>query len=182
MLFYSLLRHRLQLRRSMTRAMLIGALSCLGVVASASWVTAQDLDVSLVESSAQVHAQNQSQTPSLKQEASFDAGEIRSYALAVLDLENLRQQRSADIASAMDVETLPAIACNEPSSIRGLSRNVREMIVQFCDDSIAVVEDHGLTVTRFNAINQARISNPALQERISEQLLDLQRDSQASAE
>jgi len=161
------------LQRSAMRAMVISALTCLGIVASSSLVAAHDVHLSLAKP---VEAQV------LKQDASFDATEIRNYALSVLDLENLRQRWSVEIASQLDVETLPAIACNEPTSIRDLNRDIRAMVVQFCNESMSIVAEHNLSVGRFNAITQSMVSNPALQERISEELLNLQRDSQASVQ
>ncbi|MEM7770855.1 MAG: DUF4168 domain-containing protein [Cyanobacteria bacterium P01_E01_bin.6] len=164
----------LRIRRSVIRAIMLSTLTCLGVVASAPHLSGNAPHLSVMGQPA--HAQVS------KQVASFDATEIRNYALSVLDLESLRQQRSSEIANELNVETLPAIACHNPESIRDMNRDIRAMVVQFCSDSISVVEGHNLSVGRFNEITQARNSNPSLQEQITEELLNLQRDSQASAQ
>jgi hypothetical protein len=164
----------LPLRNSIARSLMLGAIASFGVVVSSSSVSAQGVEAF---SASQPIAIKPTNTPLVKQETTFGADEIRNYALSVLDLENLRQQWSARIADALDVETLPAIACNEPNSIRDLNRDIREMVVQFCEESINIVAENNLSVSRFNAISQAMISNPELQEQISEELLNLQRDS-----
>jgi Asp/Glu/hydantoin racemase len=156
---------RCTIRSSLT----VGLLTCIGILVSAPQATPDTSQWSLLGKPA--YAQSSSQATNISNT------EIRSYALSVLDIENIRQQWSDDIAAMLEVETLPSIACNDPDSIREIRRDVREMVIRFCDASIEIVEGHNLSISRFNTITELMNSNADLQQRIQDELLNLQSNS-----
>lgn len=167
-----------RLCRAMISSLLLSIMTSLGILANAPLSTLSVTESTTTPATTKAfrwsfigqpaHAQSSPQATSISNT------EIRSYALSVLDIENIRQQWSDDVASLLDVDTLPSIACNDPESIRGMPRNVREMVVQFCDASIDIVEGHNLSISRFNAITELMNSNDELRERIQDELLNLQ--------
>lgn len=152
--------------RPIARSLTLGLLTCLGVLASVSHPSANTTQFLSVGQP--VQAQSSVQATSL------DNTIIRSYALSVLDIENIRQQRSADIAAMLSVDTLPSISCNNPDSIRGMDRDVREVVVEFCSSSIEIVEGHSLSIDQFNTITEMMNSNADLRDRIQTELINLQ--------
>ncbi len=158
-----------QIRRPIVRSLTLGLLTCVGVLVSAPQLSTHSNHGFTVGQPA--HAQSQT---------SFSGAEVRNYALAVLDIETLRQQRSDDIAAILNVETLPAIACNDPDSLQGMNRAAREMVVEFCNSAIEIVESHDLSIGQFNIMTELMQSDQDLQERVYEELIDLQTSSASS--
>ena len=155
--------------RPIARSLTLGLLACLGVLATVSHPSVNTTQFLGIGQPA--HAQSSVQATSL------DNAIIRSYALSVLDIENIRQQRSADIASMLSVDTLPSISCNNPDSIRGMNRDVREVVVEFCASSIEIVEGHSLSIEQFNTITEMMNSNADLRDRVQAELINLQTNS-----
>jgi hypothetical protein len=102
--------------------------------------------------------------------------EIRNYARAVLLIEPRRQQAYDEI-KGISGGAVPAVICNETGSINSLNRDLRAIAVNYCEQAKNYIEQHNLTVTRFNEITRSQQANPNLQERIQEELLRLQRNA-----
>ncbi len=159
----------LSMRRALASSFVMGVLTWAGVFIDAPKMTTDLAQWSFVGEPA--YAQSSSQATTIS------SAEIRNYALSVLDIENIRQQWSESIIEVLEVDTPPSIACNDPDSIQEMRRNAREMVIRFCNASIEIVEGHNLSISRFNAITELMNSNTELQERIQDELLNLQSNS-----
>ncbi|MEB3233560.1 MAG: DUF4168 domain-containing protein [Leptolyngbyaceae bacterium] len=99
---------------------------------------------------------------------------IDNYAEAVLNIEQIRTDTFATITTLMAPDPVPSIACNQEDSIRDLPNDVQDLVVDFCQTSIALVEATGLTVPEFNQITADQAGDPALFDAIQEALTRLQ--------
>lgn len=100
--------------------------------------------------------------------------EIRSYARAVLLIEPRRKQAYDEIRGIAG-GTVPAVICSEIRSINRLNRDLRAIAVNYCDQAKNYIEQHNLTVTRFNEITRSQQDSPDLQRKIQAELLRQQR-------
>jgi hypothetical protein len=107
--------------------------------------------------------------------------EVRNYARSVLAIEPIRQTAYNEIKRISGSEQVPPIACHRPDSLNNLGREIREIAVQYCNDSITVVEDNDLSINRFNTITSSLQSDPSLATRIQEELLRLQQGASTPA-
>lgn len=102
--------------------------------------------------------------------------EVRNYAESVLAIESLRQNALTQIQQLLPNRQVPAIRCDERSSLNGLSRPAREIAVNYCNSSQRLVESNDLTSDRFNQITRAQQSDRALAARIREALIQAQQN------
>jgi len=102
--------------------------------------------------------------------------ELQNYARSVLAIEPIRQETYNQIKQIIGNRDVPAIACHQPNSLNNLNRNIREIAVNYCNQSIAIVEQNDLTIGRFNLITTSQQSDPDLQQRIQAELIRLQRN------
>jgi Domain of unknown function (DUF4168) len=105
----------------------------------------------------------------------FSDQEINSYAKAVLEIERVRQIAFDEMKRNAPPDRFPSMVCNQPGGLDQLSGGARKIFVQYCKESKAIVENHGLSASRFNQITLSLPSNPDLQKRIRGELLRLQR-------
>nr|WP_290220969.1 DUF4168 domain-containing protein [Trichocoleus desertorum] len=113
-------------------------------------------------------------TAAVAQSAPSEA-ELKSYARAVLAVEEVRQVSYRDIKKIVGSSGIPAIACHKPKSLQGLSQNVRGIAVEYCNKSKKIVESNGLTIDKFNAITMSVQGDPNLEKRVQAELLELQK-------
>jgi Domain of unknown function (DUF4168) len=99
--------------------------------------------------------------------------EVQNYARSVLAIEPIRQAAYDQIKQITGAD-VPAIACHQPSSLNNLSSNIREIAVNYCNQSIQIVESNSLTISRFNTITTTLQANPDLASRIQAALIRLQ--------
>ncbi|NEQ96227.1 MAG: DUF4168 domain-containing protein [Cyanothece sp. SIO2G6] len=99
---------------------------------------------------------------------------IDNYAEAVLKIERMRTTTLDEISGLMAPDPVPSIACNQEDSIRNLPDAVQELVVDFCQNSIVMVEDTGLTVSEFNQITTDQADDPELFDAIQAALARLQ--------
>lgn len=109
-------------------------------------------------------------------QAQVNDQEITSYARTVLALEKGRQQAYEKIKSTIGSNEVPNIVCSQAGSINSLPRNVRDIAVNYCNQSKQIVESNGLTISRFNAITVSLQNNSALQQQVKEAMLRLQQN------
>lgn len=148
-MLYSLFHSFSGVKRVLLQTAMVGTLSIAGVVAG--------LD----------GAANAQSTP--------DPAKIRGYAASVLAIEPLRREAFQEIQQILGSgAAMPNIACHQPNSLNGLRREVRQVAVEYCNQSIQVVEQNGLSITEFNSITAAQRSNRNLAERIRQELRRLQ--------
>lgn len=115
--------------------------------------------------SVKAHAQN----------LSVNQNEITSYAQALLAMEPARQQAFGEIKKIVGNGNVPKIVCNEPSSMNGLPNRARDIAVNYCKRSQEIVENHGLSIDRFNRITMEIPNNNRLKQQIYETLVRLQK-------
>ncbi|HEY9747801.1 MAG TPA: DUF4168 domain-containing protein [Allocoleopsis sp.] len=101
--------------------------------------------------------------------------ELKSYARAVMAVEEVRQLSYRDIKKIVGSNGIPAIACHKPKSLQGLPQNVRVIAVEYCNKSKKIVESNGLSIDRFNAITVNVQSDSNLEKRVQAELLELQK-------
>lgn len=111
-------------------------------------------------------------------------GEVRSYAVSVLqmdaprsqafeEIQNLLNQVNFDITqidwtcpNAQDLDQIPREVRNE----------VRDVFVGFCNQASDIVQRNDLTIRRFNAISESHQTDPGLAERIRNEMIQLQQN------
>lgn len=147
-------------KRRFTTPLLAGALSLAGLLLG--WVPDVQVSTGSVGLSSAAFAQ-----------AAVSTGEIRSYAASVLEIEPYRQQAVQAIQSAG--APLPSLMCNQSDNLRGLARNVRQIVVDYCTQSAEVVQGNGMTVGRFNEITALQQSNPNLAAQIRQAIVEIRR-------
>lgn len=103
----------------------------------------------------------------------YDQQQLRRYAEALLEIEPLREKTYQEIQTLLNSE-VPNIACNREDSYQDLPREVRSLIITYCNQSRAVVEGQGLTVSQFNQITTQVRSNSELKKQIQQEMLQLQ--------
>ncbi|BAZ50543.1 hypothetical protein NIES4103_31590 [Nostoc sp. NIES-4103] len=109
-----------------------------------------------------------------------NSSEITSYAQAVLAMEPSRQQAFEEIKKLIGGGEIPQIVCNDPNSMNSLPRKARDIAVNYCNRSQKIVEDNGLTISRFNGITLEIQNNNNLKRQVYNTLIRLQKapDSQ----
>ncbi|MEA5565203.1 DUF4168 domain-containing protein [Anabaena sp. UHCC 0399] len=108
------------------------------------------------------------------QNLSVNKNEITSYAQALLAIEPARQQAFGAIKKIVGNENVPKIVCNQPNSMNDLPNRAREIAVNYCKQSQEIVENHGLTIDKFNRITMEIPKNNNLKQEIYETLVRLQ--------
>ncbi|WP_414576166.1 DUF4168 domain-containing protein [Anabaena sp. CCY 9402-a] len=108
------------------------------------------------------------------QNLSVNKNEITSYAQALLAIEPARQQAFGAIKKIVGNENVPKIVCNQPNSMNDLPNRARDIAVNYCKQSQEIVENHGLTIDKFNRITMEIPKNNNLKQEIYETLVRLQ--------
>jgi hypothetical protein len=106
---------------------------------------------------------------------SLSAAEITNYAKALLAIEPLRQTHYAQIKQGLTGrQQMPQIICSDPNSVNRLPREIRQSAIEYCQASIGIVENNGLTIQRFNEITNLLTQDQRILEQITAELLRLQ--------
>ena len=108
------------------------------------------------------------------QAQSITEQELRRYGQALLIIEPMRQTAYDEIKRILGTGDVPAIACHLPDSLDNLSPEIRQIAINYCDESIAVVERFDLTISQFNRITVQVQRNDNLANRLQEILVQLQ--------
>ncbi|HEY9880461.1 MAG TPA: DUF4168 domain-containing protein [Leptolyngbyaceae cyanobacterium] len=112
--------------------------------------------------------------------------EVQNYAASVLQMDGPRNEALNQIKSLLsrvnyDVSRVD-MTCPNTRNLNQLPRqvrnDVREIVVNYCNQARTIVEGNDLTVRRFNTITEAHQSDPALSERIRTALIQLQQQKQ----
>lgn len=111
----------------------------------------------------------------------FTEEEIASYAAAVLQMEDARQQTYSEISDLLTSEQLDVttfdLTCTAaeqldmPRSVRG---QAKKMLITYCNDALALVETNGLTAEQFDRITAAHDQDETLFEQIQSEIRALQ--------
>lgn len=102
--------------------------------------------------------------------------EVQNYARTVLEIEQLRRDAVSQMRNVLGASApLPNIICNRPESLTSQRREIREVAVKYCEDSLQVAAGNSLSRERFNAITEAQQNDPSLADRIRRALIQIQR-------
>lgn len=104
--------------------------------------------------------------------------DVESYARSVLQINARRREALSQMRNVLGRDSVPSIVCNRPDSFDNQPREVRQIAVDYCEDSANIVKDNNLDTRRFNAITMAQESDSTLAERIRQALIRLQRNPQ----
>ena len=163
---FHLIRYRLKPR--LVRPLIVSIISALGLISG----LVPSLQISPLDRTASVVISNSAYA----QANAITSDEVQNYARSVLAIEPVRQEAYNQIKQITGDRDVPAIACHQPNSLNNLNRDIREIAVDYCNQSIAIVEQNDLTIGRFNVITTSQQSDPDLQQRIQEELIRLQRN------
>jgi ABC-type transport system substrate-binding protein len=106
----------------------------------------------------------------------FNQSQIDKYAKAVLEIETRRQTAYQQIQKIID-RTPPNIICNQPDSFKELPRNAQTIAVNYCNESKAIVQNSGLTVSQFNEMTNKVRSDQELKRRVQNAMIRLRKKS-----
>ncbi|MGD1857660.1 MAG: DUF4168 domain-containing protein [Leptolyngbyaceae cyanobacterium] len=111
----------------------------------------------------------------------FTAQEISNYAAAVVEMEDIRRQTYADISDLMTIAnedvTRYNLQCLSTDALSTLPRTirsqVRRLLIDYCNDAQAIVQDTGLTPQLFNSITVNHQQDEALAEQIQSEIVKI---------
>ncbi len=92
--------------------------------------------------------------------------ELKKYAQAAKEIENLRQSTFSQIEAKVGKNRANQLACNQANSINQLPDDARGLAENYCNKSEEIVKKHGLTINRFNQITQQRKNDPSINQKI----------------
>lgn len=150
-----------------TRLLAISLLSFMGAVLS---VPGLSLDS---ENNSRFHLFAIGQ-PAAAQTPSIPDEDVMRYARAILDIEPIRQEATEELSSILETDSLPPVECNNASSYRGMSREARQVVVDYCNQSRVIVEGYELSIRQFNLITEQQRTNRTLRNRIQQELMRMQ--------
>jgi hypothetical protein len=105
---------------------------------------------------------------------SISAEEVENYAKTVLAIEPSRQSAYTEIQQLINDEQFPDVSCTKSDTIATLPSNIRDIAVNYCNQSKQISESQGLTLSQFNTITASAQADPELQKRIQNELVRLQ--------
>ncbi|WP_413173924.1 DUF4168 domain-containing protein [Anabaena azotica] len=100
--------------------------------------------------------------------------EVTNYAQSVLAMEPKRQQAFEEIKKQIGGKEIPKIVCNDPNSMSSLPNKAKDIAIEYCNHSQKIVEDHGLSIERFNQITLEIQNNNDLKKQVYNTLLRIQ--------
>ena len=148
------------LNRMLSRSLLVGTISTLGLVAGL--VPDLSRSSSTLVFSAVAYAQEFSDT------------EVTNYARAVLEAEPLRQTALNEIKQMIGSGEIPQIACYKKDSLNHLPESVRSIASNYCNQYESIVKKYFDSFEQFNQITRNVQSDPNLKKRIQDEMLRLQ--------
>lgn len=112
----------------------------------------------------------------------FSDQEITKYAKAVLEIEPVRKgalDRFKKFVESTNSVQLSEIACHKVAGegLPWLTKEPRQIVVDYCEQSKEIVENNGMSIRRFNEITVNSRSNSELMRRIRNELLRLKKGS-----
>lgn len=159
-------RSRPILSQMLSRTLIVGALSAVGIISG--WVpsltTASSPTLTFGTSA---YAQND--------------GEVQKFARIIMEFESKRRQIVGQIANIIGSKDVPAIGCNssnQPQISGSLPRNALPLAQQLCNEYSNTIKKYGMPRDRFEeiarAVNGNPPANPDLKRRVDQALINLQ--------
>lgn len=93
-------------------------------------------------------------------------GDLKKYAQAAIEIENLRVTTLASIESIVGKSKPNQLNCYQEGIFNQLPNNARTIAESYCEQSETIVKKHGLTNTQFNQIHQQVRNNPTLKQKV----------------
>lgn len=103
---------------------------------------------------------------------SISPEEIENYARSILAIEQQRSQAYQEVETILNY--VPAIDCRNTDAVNQLDREVKVIVVNYCEGSKNLVTTNGLTIQRFNEITELVKTNPQSEQQLREALTRLQ--------
>ncbi|WP_017294710.1 DUF4168 domain-containing protein [Geminocystis herdmanii] len=97
---------------------------------------------------------------------SVSDGDLKKYAQAAIEIENLRVTTLSNIESIVGKSKPSQLNCYQENTFNQLPSNARNIAENYCQQSEAIVKKHGLTNTQFNQIHQQVRNNPTLKQKV----------------
>ncbi|WP_261206742.1 DUF4168 domain-containing protein [Laspinema sp. D2d] len=98
--------------------------------------------------------------------------EMGNYARSILAIEQQRSQAYEEVETIL--RYVPAIDCRNTDAVNQLDREVKAIVVNYCEGSKNLVTSNGLTIQRFNEITELVKTNPQSEQQLREALSRLQ--------
>ncbi|MCT7980787.1 DUF4168 domain-containing protein [Laspinema olomoucense] len=98
--------------------------------------------------------------------------EMDNYARSILAIEQQRSQASQEVQTILNY--VPAIDCRNADAVNQLDREVKAIVVNYCESSKNLVTSNGLTIQRFNEITEIVKTNPQSEQQLRAALTRLQ--------
>nr|WP_263012454.1 MULTISPECIES: DUF4168 domain-containing protein [unclassified Laspinema] len=95
-----------------------------------------------------------------------------NYARSILAIEQQRSQASQEVQTILNY--VPAIDCRNADAVNQLDREVKAIVVNYCESSKNLVTSNGLTIQRFNEITEIVKTNPQSEQQLRAALTRLQ--------
>lgn len=107
--------------------------------------------------------------------------QVRSYADAVVEMDESRQQAYNQISDILTGQGLDVseynLSCPNAQSLevpRRVRSRVRSVLVSYCNEARTIVEKNGLTVRQFNTITASHREDEELAQRIQSAIANIQ--------
>lgn len=157
---------RIYLKGVLSQSLIVGALSAAGLLSGLVPGLSGRLPVFVTGDTARAQT--------------ITDAELVSYARAVLAIEPKRQAAYQEIQNKSGSASVPPIVCSDSTRINKLPGAVRNIAVNFCNQSKVIVENNGLNIARFNEITTLQQNDSALQKRIQDELIRQQKNAGSS--
>lgn len=92
-------------------------------------------------------------------------GELRKYAMAIIEIEPLRLEALQAIKSKVS-GSLPSLMCHQPGNLDGLPADARRIFVKHCDRASNIAAKNGLSMDGFNRITAAVSADAGLRSKL----------------
>jgi Domain of unknown function (DUF4168) len=99
-------------------------------------------------------------------------GDLRKYAMAIIEIEPLRLEALQAIKSKVD--NVPSLMCHQPGNLDSLPADARRIFVKHCDQASNIAAKNGLSMDNFNRITAAVSADAGLRSRLQSTVNRLQ--------
>ena len=101
--------------------------------------------------------------------------DITSYAKAILVIEPIRR----DVAIQVEQTTgsIPLFACNQPDTVGAVSKDIQDIVVNYCTQAKEIVENSPLSINYFNDITANLEFDTDTRQKIQDELIRQQQTS-----
>lgn len=103
----------------------------------------------------------------------YTSEEVINYAKAGYEVELLRRQIYKEIKTLVN-EPPPNIVCNQEQTLNNLPEQVRAIASRYCNQSKQIVQQHNLSINRFNELKAHYDRGTEFYKQVQNILLDLQ--------